>query len=65
MLDGLANGEVHYALTSTDVTYLRPGNVVHYSCNVGYTLEGADTATCLMNGNWSETVPSCLPGLHK
>ena len=32
-----------------------------FSCNAGFTLLGAASATCLTTGNWSVAVPVCLP----
>ena len=56
------NGVAHY--TSSIEMFLRPGTLVHYRCNVGYTLEGSDAATCLRDGNWSAPMPMCLTGLY-
>ena len=36
-------------------------SVVTYNCSVGYNLTGADSLTCLSNGTWDESVPSCPP----
>ena len=34
-------------------------NVVTYTCDVGYTLEGSNSRTCKSNGQWSGSVPQC------
>ncbi|OCU00923.1 sushi, von Willebrand factor type A, EGF and pentraxin domain-containing protein 1 isoform X1 [Xenopus laevis] len=33
---------------------------IEYVCNEGYMLYGEEIRTCLENGNWSGTTPSCL-----
>ena len=35
-------------------------SVVTYTCDVGYTLQGANSRTCQSDGLWSESVPQCL-----
>lgn len=47
-----ANGES----TPTDTT---EGSEVTYSCNVGFNLVGSATRTCLSDGTWSGTEPTC------
>ncbi|XP_076997754.1 sushi, von Willebrand factor type A, EGF and pentraxin domain-containing protein 1 isoform X2 [Tamandua tetradactyla] len=37
------------------------GPRVEYSCNRGYSLEGASEAHCTENGSWSQPVPLCKP----
>uniref|UniRef100_A0A8C2PBT7 Sushi, von Willebrand factor type A, EGF and pentraxin domain containing 1 n=1 Tax=Capra hircus TaxID=9925 RepID=A0A8C2PBT7_CAPHI len=37
------------------------GPSVIYSCNRGYSLEGAPEASCTENGTWSHPVPLCKP----
>ncbi|XP_003391963.3 PREDICTED: CUB and sushi domain-containing protein 1-like, partial [Amphimedon queenslandica] len=34
-------------------------SVVTYNCSVGYSLTGAVSLTCLADGTWNESVPSC------
>ena len=51
-----ANGAIKQ-LTGT--TY---GFTVSYSCNSGYSLEGATTRVCQDSGQWSEEVPMCRGG---
>ncbi|TSK31354.1 CUB and sushi domain-containing protein 3 [Bagarius yarrelli] len=34
---------------------------VHFSCSTGYVLFGSSERTCLPNGTWSGTQPSCKP----
>ncbi|XP_066284018.1 P-selectin-like [Branchiostoma lanceolatum] len=37
-----------------------PQNVVLFTCNQGYELDGSSTVTCQANLTWSGAVPSCL-----
>ena len=41
----------------TNFTY---SSTITYSCNVGYDLLGASSLTCLSNGSWNGSVPSCV-----
>ena len=42
----------------TNTTYR---SIVNYTCvNGSYQLVGADTRECLVNGSWSESLPSCV-----
>ncbi|XP_078666467.1 polycystin family receptor for egg jelly-like isoform X3 [Branchiostoma floridae x Branchiostoma belcheri] len=36
-------------------------NGVTFTCNPGYTLNGAATPTCQADGTWSNPVPTCTP----
>ncbi|CAH1241297.1 COL6A3 [Branchiostoma lanceolatum] len=36
------------------------GSTVTYSCEVGFTLDGASSAQC-MNGTWDNSPPTCIP----
>ncbi|KAI8500842.1 hypothetical protein Bbelb_216600 [Branchiostoma belcheri] len=49
-----ANG----ALSTTATSYL---TVVTFTCNPGYVLTGAVTATCQADITWSNPVPTCTP----
>ena len=40
-------------------------SVVTYTCDVGYTLQGANSRTCQSDGQWSGTVPQCTCKLLK
>ena len=42
---------------SFDVTVF--GSFLDYSCDPGYSLVGDNPRTCLENGDWSGTEPSC------
>ena len=53
-----SNGDV---MVSTTVF----GSTATYSCNDGYTLEGVTTRTCLANGSWSESAPTCTGEYQK
>ena len=35
------------------------GQMVKYTCDPGYFLEGPTNRMCLENGNWSDVVPKC------
>ena len=35
------------------------GQMVKYTCDTGYRLEGPTNRMCLENGNWSDVVPKC------
>lgn len=48
-----ANGTIQQ-LTGTQY-----GFTVSYTCNVGYSLEGAASRVCQEDGQWSEAVPVC------
>lgn len=37
-------------------------NSVTFACNQGYQLHGASSATCLANGTWSHSPPTCRSG---
>ena len=43
--------------TLSSTTY---SSVVTYTCNVGYTLQGSNSRTCLSNGQWNGSVPQCI-----
>ena len=51
-LDNPMNGAVDVPLTEF------PGTAT-YTCNTGYLLSGGNTRTCLANGMWSGTAPTC------
>ena len=34
-------------------------SVVNYTCDVGYTLQGANSRTCQSSGQWTRSVPQC------
>ncbi|XP_066265931.1 uncharacterized protein [Branchiostoma lanceolatum] len=36
-------------------------DVVTFSCDVGYEINGASTVSCQADGTWSNPVPTCLP----
>ncbi|KAI8485001.1 hypothetical protein Bbelb_372470 [Branchiostoma belcheri] len=40
-------------------------NGVTFTCNPGYTLNGAATPTCQADTTWSNPVPSCTPGVEQ
>ena len=36
-------------------------SALNFTCNVGYTLLGVGSLTCLANGSWNNVLPSCPP----
>lgn len=40
------------------------GNVVSFSCNVGYNMQGSQVRTCQTNAEWTGTQPTCLSKLE-
>ena len=53
-LDALSNGAVD---TSSGTTFMMTAT---YTCNTGYTLIGANTRTCGIDGQWTPDAPTCL-----
>ena len=51
--DNPSNGHVD---TSAGTSF---GDVAKYSCDTGYTLNGAAETTCQADGQWSGSVPTC------
>ena len=43
------------SITSTDGTVTK----VEFTCDVGYTISGKTTLTCLKTGDWDNTQPTC------
>ncbi|KAL5509568.1 hypothetical protein EMCRGX_G004959 [Ephydatia muelleri] len=41
----------------------RPGTVVTFSCDLGYTLVGGPSVTCRGDGTWSTSIPQCQENL--
>lgn len=35
------------------------GSTVHFSCNNGFSLAGAQSSTCQADGTWSAPTPEC------
>ncbi len=48
----------HGDITDRLQIYL-PGCVIHYTCHVGYEMEGKDSRTCREDGTWTGRVPGC------
>ena len=53
----IPNGHVRYE--SVDRTTIQPGDMVTYSCDVPYALEGDTYRVCISNGSWSGEEPTC------
>ena len=54
---GNLTAPVDGTVTHASTTFL---SVAEYSCDIGHTLIGGrDTRTCLSNGIWSDSPPSC------
>ena len=45
---------------SVTVTALTYTNTAIYSCSMGYVLVGSASTTCMADGNWSASLPSCI-----
>ncbi|XP_004443153.1 PREDICTED: sushi domain-containing protein 2 [Ceratotherium simum simum] len=37
------------------------GSTIHFHCDSGYSLSGAEASTCQADGTWSTTTPTCQP----
>ncbi|XP_023502485.2 sushi domain-containing protein 2 [Equus caballus] len=37
------------------------GSTIHFHCDTGYSLAGAEASTCQANGTWSTPTPTCQP----
>ena len=45
---------------SVNMTGVTPGSTATYNCNQDYQLKGPATRTCLADGTWSGTEPTCI-----
>ena len=52
ILEAPADGQVDFSSSSVN-------SVAMYTCNSGFRLEGPDQRTCLQNGTWTDTDPTC------
>ncbi|CAM4554629.1 beta-2-glycoprotein 1 [Lepidochelys kempii] len=50
----MRNGIVHFI----DLNYQ---SLIHFSCEPGYILYGANTSQCMADGQWSGKLPECQP----
>ncbi len=41
------------------------GDIVSFSCDDGFALNGADNLECLPTGSWDRTVPTCVGKIKK
>ena len=48
----------HGDINSVQHVYL-PGSVIHYSCEVGYEMDGKGSRTCREDGSWTGYTPEC------
>ena len=53
----IPNSHVRYE--SVDRTTIQPGDMVTYSCDIPYVLEGDIYRVCISNGSWSGEEPTC------
>ena len=53
---GHLGGPVNGYTIGNNFTY---GSTVTFSCDIGYELEGNETALCQANGQWSSNIPLC------
>ena len=37
------------------------GNTAKFSCNAGFERPGSESLICGVNGEWSDTPPTCVP----
>jgi hypothetical protein len=56
---GPLNDPVSGTVSASPTTY---GSTANYTCNTGFGLSGSATRTCLADGNWSDTAPTCVLG---
>ena len=42
------------------MTPFRPGQVIKYTCDTGYEIQGKDTRTCRIDGSWTGPTPKCV-----
>ena len=54
------NGGVNPAALVTRQYFV--GDTVDFTCDSGYSLNGAGSATCQGGGSWSVNSPTCVPG---
>ena len=45
-------------MSLTTTTY---GSTGSFTCDQGYGLVGTETVVCMATGNWSDTIPTCVP----
>ena len=55
LCDGLSlpNGEVNYDPESINGEYPM-GTIASFTCNYGYNLNGSNSRTCQISGNWTQ-----------
>ena len=56
------------SVSRAQILYSNPsraiGSTVMYECDIGYFLEGPETRTCMDDGTWTLTDPSCSELLY-
>jgi len=45
---------------STTVTSDTVGSTANYFCDEGFRLDGISERVCLVNGSWSDLLPTCV-----
>lgn len=58
-LEIMCEAPLEFLNGKAEVENTTSGPSVIYSCNRGYSLEGAPEASCTENGTWSHPVPLC------
>ena len=58
-MNDVVNAQISYSNENRIV-----GSLVRYQCDTGYMIEGPETRTCLADGTWSLTDPTCSELLY-
>ena len=56
------NLTAHVQATVTASGGNRAGTIVSFDCSTGYHIVGSGRITCLDNGRWDGSVPTCVSG---
>ena len=58
----LINGQFNATESQINAFHYPVGTNVSFSCNSGFRLDGSNFSTCLANGAWSISIPTCTLG---
>ena len=58
----LENGHVNTTTSLVAFGYYSVGTNVFFTCYSGYKLDGSNFGTCLANGSWNVSYPTCTQG---